>query len=226
MRSAETSHSTLRPAKKVSESRTGKPGSPTYNRVVELAVVIVSIANVVIFASLAAWLWSTVRHRKGEALRLAAGLATLAMVGLAVGAASRAFTKSVQQGWIPLDRAAVVVNGTQIAVSIATLAVGIATAFILRRNMTRLIGVATTFDVVTARSAPVSPDDWHLTPRQTEVLQAIIGGSVSDEDLAATLYISKHTASTHVKQILHKTGVSSRRDLPLLAPFVDGAGDL
>lgn len=78
---------------------------------------IVSVANVVIFASLAAWLWSTVRHRKGEALRLA-------------------------------------------------------------------------------------------------------------EDLAATLYISKHTASTHVKQILHKTGVSSRRDLQLLAPFVDGAGNI
>ena len=203
-----------------------KSGRTTYNRPVELIVVILSIANVVIFASLAAWLWPTVRHRKGEALRLAAGLATLAMVGLAVGAASRAFTKSVQQGWIPMSRDSLVINITQTAVSVATLTVGIVAAIVLRRNMTRLIGVATTFDVVTARSAPVSPDNWHLTPRQTEVLRAIIGGSVTDDDLAATLYISKHTASTHVKQILHKTGVSSRRDLPLLAPFVDGAGNI
>lgn len=203
-----------------------KNGRTTYNRLVELIVVILSIANVVIFASLAAWLWSKVRHRKGEALRLAAGLATLAMIGLAVGAASRAFTKSVQQGWIPMSRESLVINGTQIAVSVATLAVGIVAAIVLRRNMSRLIGVAATFDVVTARSAPVSPDNWHLTPRQTEVLQAIISGSVTDDDLAATLYISKHTASTHVKQILHKTGVSSRRDLPLLAPFVDGAGNI
>lgn len=55
---------------------------------VELIVVIVSVANVLIFAGMAAWLWLSVKNRKGEALRLAAGLAAIAMAGVAVGSAS------------------------------------------------------------------------------------------------------------------------------------------
>lgn len=95
----------------------------------------------------------------------------------------------------------------------------------LRRNKDRLIGVATTLDVVSARSSSIDPEKWNLTPRQTEVLAAIVDGAVTNEELAAVLFISKHTAGTHVKQILHKTGVSSRRDLALLAPSLNQLKD-
>lgn len=186
---------------------------------VELVVVIVNVANVLIFAGLAAWLWLSVKNRKGEALRLAAGLAAIAMAGVAVGSASRAFVKTIQQGWVSLSSSsAAVVNVTQITVGLATFITGIAIAVVLRRNKDRLIGVATTLDVVSARSSPINPEKWNLTPRQTEVLVAIVDGAVTNDELAAVLFISKHTAGTHVKQILHKTGVSSRRDLALLAP--------
>ena len=185
----------------------------------ELVVVIVNVANVLIFAGLAAWLWLSVKNRKGEALRLAGGLAAVAMAGVAVGSASRAFVKTIQQGWVSLSSSsAAVVNVTQITVGLATFITGIAIAVVLRRNKDRLIGVATTLDVVSARSSPINPEKWNLTPRQTEVLAAIVDGAVTNDELAAVLFISKHTAGTHVKQILHKTGVSSRRDLALLAP--------
>lgn len=193
---------------------------------VELIVVIVSVANVLIFAGMAAWLWLSVKNRKGEALRLAAGLAAIAMAGVAVGSASRAFVKTIQQGWVSLSSSsAAVVNVTQITVGLATVITGIAIAVVLRRNKDRLIGVATTLDVVSARSSSIDPEKWNLTPRQTEVLAAIVDGAVTNEELAAVLFISKHTAGTHVKQILHKTGVSSRRDLALLAPSLNQLKD-
>lgn len=188
----------------------------------ELVVVIVSVANVLIFAGMSAWLWLSVKNQKGEALRLAGGLAAIAMAGVAVGSASRAFVKTIQQGWISLSSSSgAVVNVTQITVGLATVITGIAIAVVLRRNKDRLIGVATTLDVVSARSSPINPKKWNLTPRQTEVLAAIIDGAVTNEELAAVLFISKHTVGTHVKQILHKTGVSSRRDLALLAPSLN-----
>ncbi len=56
-----------------------------------------------------------------------------------------------------------------------------------------------------------------LTAREREVLAVIIAGRLSDQEIADDLYISPATAGTHVKNILRKTGMKSRRDLALLA---------
>jgi DNA-binding CsgD family transcriptional regulator len=57
---------------------------------------------------------------------------------------------------------------------------------------------------------------FDLTPREIEVVQTIAAGYVSDLEIAEFLYIAPATAGTHVKNILRKTGMRSRRDLALL----------
>jgi DNA-binding CsgD family transcriptional regulator len=47
-----------------------------------------------------------------------------------------------------------------------------------------------------------------LSPRELDVLQALVDGRGSVEG-AASLYISRHTFRTHVKSIYRKTGTHS-----------------
>ena len=61
-----------------------------------------------------------------------------------------------------------------------------------------------------------SLESFDLTAREREVVQVICDGQHSDAAIAAVLVISPHTAGTHVRNILRKTGLKSRRDLMLL----------
>ncbi|MEA2598866.1 MAG: hypothetical protein QOF01_5335, partial [Thermomicrobiales bacterium] len=67
----------------------------------------------------------------------------------------------------------------------------------------------------TARASSPSPnlpaaDDRHgLTERELEVLRLLVEGRTNVE-IAAALFISPRTASTHVANILGKFGVDSR----------------
>ena len=55
-----------------------------------------------------------------------------------------------------------------------------------------------------------------LTPRELEVLKHLGSGMTNDE-LAATLFISPRTASVHVSRILAKLDVSSRSKAAAIA---------
>jgi DNA-binding CsgD family transcriptional regulator/tetratricopeptide (TPR) repeat protein len=57
-----------------------------------------------------------------------------------------------------------------------------------------------------SRAAPAG-----LTPRETEVLELIVGGATNAE-IARTLVIAPKTVDHHVSSVLAKLGVSSRRD--------------
>ena len=48
-----------------------------------------------------------------------------------------------------------------------------------------------------------------LTRREADVLRLVARG-MTDRQIAATLYISRKTASNHVQNILRKAGVSTR----------------
>jgi DNA-binding CsgD family transcriptional regulator len=63
----------------------------------------------------------------------------------------------------------------------------------------------------------VDIDACDLTVREREVVDVIGTGQLSDREIAETLFIAPATAATHVKNILRKTGLNSRRDLLLLA---------
>ncbi len=66
----------------------------------------------------------------------------------------------------------------------------------------------------------MSVSDWGLTPRELEVLELIVSGSTSDDEIADSLYISPSTAATHVRNILKKAGLSNRKDLMLVGDRV------
>jgi DNA-binding NarL/FixJ family response regulator len=59
-------------------------------------------------------------------------------------------------------------------------------------------------------------DDLSLTQREGEVLGQIAHGA-SDKEIAAALSLSLHTVKTHVRNILAKLQVSSRREAARLA---------
>lgn len=64
---------------------------------------------------------------------------------------------------------------------------------------------------------------WSLSPRERDVAKLVIDGLSSDE-IAASLYISPHTAKDHIRAIFDKTGVHRRRDL-IAALAGQGAAD-
>jgi DNA-binding NarL/FixJ family response regulator len=64
--------------------------------------------------------------------------------------------------------------------------------------------------VVAARRGPETHFDVHdLTPRELEVLRALVGGR-SSREICAELYISPNTLRTHVQNLLNKLRVHSK----------------
>ena len=75
----------------------------------------------------------------------------------------------------------------------------------------RLARVVITSPFVDMRSSELS-----LTARELEVLEAMIEGRLSDQEIAEAFYISPSTAATHVRNILRKADLHNRRDLVLM----------
>jgi len=61
-----------------------------------------------------------------------------------------------------------------------------------------------------------------LTPREREILAYLVGGSTYAE-IAEALVVSEKTVSSHVSNLLRKTGTTSRVELSRLAMRGDGA---
>lgn len=64
-------------------------------------------------------------------------------------------------------------------------------------------------DVATVTAAPLCAAPHGLTRREMDVLRLLANGR-SDREIAEVLFISRHTATTHVKRLLRKLGVASR----------------
>jgi DNA-binding CsgD family transcriptional regulator len=76
-----------------------------------------------------------------------------------------------------------------------------------RRVLGRIDGISKRID------APEDDEKLsaRLTPREMDVLR-LLGQHRTDKEIADLLYISPHTASTHVKHVLNKLGAASRRE--------------
>jgi DNA-binding NarL/FixJ family response regulator len=78
-----------------------------------------------------------------------------------------------------------------------------------------LIGRYLDADLVQTRHSS-SADPGILTPRETEILLLVARG-LSNDEIAADLYISAHTAKTHVKRIMAKIGAHDRAQCVIYA---------
>ncbi|HET9022808.1 MAG TPA: AAA family ATPase [Ornithinibacter sp.] len=91
----------------------------------------------------------------------------------------------------------------------------------VRRAVEELAGQARIpLGEVTPSSPPVDVPargrPWHLTPRETEILDHIVAGRTYGE-IARALFLSEKTVSSHVSNLLRKTGAANRLELARLA---------
>ena len=54
--------------------------------------------------------------------------------------------------------------------------------------------------------------EYRLTPREHEVLKALVEGKDSDK-IAKSLFVSPNTVKSHIQKIYNKLDVHSRKDL-------------
>lgn len=60
--------------------------------------------------------------------------------------------------------------------------------------------------------AATSPSDWHLTPREQDILSLLVDGR-SNRTIAAALDVGERTVETHLSAMFGKAGVASRAEL-------------
>jgi DNA-binding NarL/FixJ family response regulator len=60
--------------------------------------------------------------------------------------------------------------------------------------------------------APIIVEAYCLTPREQEITQAVARG-LSNQEIAAELFLSSHTVRDHLKAVFAKVGVGSRGEL-------------
>ena len=111
----------------------------------------------------------------------------------------------VAEGHLGLARALAATGETGRAVALARTAATEAR----RLDMPGLLRDADTFLAATATQARTADP---LTTREREVL-ALVAGALSNRDIASTLVLSERTVESHVRNILAKTGLTSRTEL-------------
>jgi DNA-binding NarL/FixJ family response regulator len=79
-----------------------------------------------------------------------------------------------------------------------------------------LIGKYLNIDVSRSRSRAPAADAGILTARELEILTLVARG-LSNDEMATDLYISAHTAKTHVKRIMAKIGAHDRAQCVIYA---------
>jgi DNA-binding CsgD family transcriptional regulator len=99
--------------------------------------------------------------------------------------------------------------------SVAIAAIGILVALWLVKRVLRSLSkseriarVLITSPLVDARTS-----DLGLTAREVEVVEVMVEGNLSDQEIADALHITPLTAATHVRNILRKAELHNRRDL-------------
>ena len=63
-----------------------------------------------------------------------------------------------------------------------------------------------------AQIAPIIVEAYCLTPREQEITRLVARG-LSNQEIAADLYLSPHTVRDHLKAVFDKVGVGSRGEL-------------
>ncbi len=182
------------------------------------ALAVAITVNVLLFAGLAVW---AVRYALQEDLPrirpLAWGLAAVA-VAFVLGAGTRLLLVGVRLGWLDGRVSDFLLSEWHLVQSLMATTLGVG-GVMLARRLGQPLREADRIVSALADRLPtgVELEQAGLTAREREVLAVIIAGRLSDQEIADDLYISPATAGTHVKNILRKTGMKSRRDLALLA---------
>jgi DNA-binding NarL/FixJ family response regulator len=78
-----------------------------------------------------------------------------------------------------------------------------------------MAGTVTAADALLARVRQLTKDADPLTPREREIA-GLVAKAMSNREIASRLFLSERTVEGHVRNILAKTGTSSRVELTRL----------
>lgn len=170
-----------------------------------------------IFLGLGAWALKQARGELSPRLRTIAWLLVAVCGAYLLGTVQRLALQATRAGWLPADAFGFLLSDWQLVQSLVVTVLGLSGLYVLRRVWPHLRRSDRVVTVFTERLAlDVSVSDLGLTARELEILEVIAEGRLSDQEIAEAFYISPATAGTHVKNIMRKAGVRSRRDLVLL----------
>lgn len=181
-----------------------------------LLFVVISV-NVVLFTGFAVWAWRYWRRERSPRIRLLAGALAAVSTAFVLGATTRLVGVTVRLGWIDGRVGDFIISEWHLIQSLAATALGLAGIFVVRRHSASFKSADKIVSAVSDRLLEGGGlEDLGLTAREIEVMRAIADGHIRDAEIAEILFIAPATAATHVKNILKKTGVKSRRELALL----------
>lgn len=175
------------------------------------------VLNTVLFAALGFRMVFLALRAESPYLRALAWVVVGACGAFVLGSAQKLTLQAVTAGWINEEAVARVATQWQMVQSLAALGVGLAGFWILSRAWTSIGLSEHVASTLAGRLPDVDLDDCGLTDREMDVVRAIGRGHLSDREIADELFIAPSTAATHVKRVLRKTGLNSRRELIFLA---------
>ena len=189
---------------------------------IAVATTIIVSLNIVLFSALALWGLRLAAQEGSSRLRTLARALTVVSVAFVVSAVTRLLTLAVSEGWLTGTVEGFLASEFLLVQALAVTALGVSGLLVVRKVAGPLRQVDQIVSVLTDRlpnDAPIAT--LGLTARELEVIAVIADGKLSDKQIAEVLYISPATAGTHVRNIMRKASVTSRRDLVLLTMTAD-----
>lgn len=174
-------------------------------------------ANLILFAAISVWAFNNSRTESYPRMKLMTrGLGVVALA-FVVGAATRLAAIAVELGWLHGRVSDFLVSEWHLIQSLFALGLGLTGIAVIKRLAPSLKGAERLADAVSEQLlGGADLTDMGLTRREMEVIETLAAGHISDAEIGELLFISPATASTHVKNILRKTGLRNRREIALL----------
>lgn len=173
--------------------------------------------NATLFAGLSLWAWHSWRLEESPRIRVLAGALAAVAAAFVIGAITRLVGVGVLLGWFDGRLGSFFLSEWHLVQSLGATAFGLIGILVIRRHASSLKSADRIASAVSDKLLNGSSlMDYGFTNREIEVLRAIAEEHISDAEIAEILFIAPATAGTHVKNILKKTGVRSRRELALL----------
>lgn len=185
-------------------------------RLADLIFLIV-VGNVILFGGLTVWGLRRALREISPRIRTLAWALVAVSVAFVLFSLTRLALIAIGLGWIPGRLGEFLESGWVLVQSLLTLAIGLFAVVVIRRAAKSLKEADRIVSVLSERLlGETTLEDFGFTSRELEVLEVIAQGTMSDREISDVLYISPATAATHVRNILKKSGVKSRRELVLL----------
>jgi DNA-binding CsgD family transcriptional regulator len=115
--------------------------------------------------------------------------------------------------WETRPKSGLFLTGQLLSVAIA--AIGILVVLWLVKRVLRSLSKSERIAriLITSPLVDTRTSDLGLTAREVEVVEVMVEGNLSDQEIADALHITPLTAATHVRNILRKAELHNRRDL-------------